>query len=82
MRKNDLLDILEKIALDKSLKGADIRIALLLADTLRRPGDLIKATGMAKSNISHCLRHLMDAGYITLQIDDQGQRWYGLKERL
>lgn len=81
MKNSDLLKVLEKLATDKSLKGADIRIALLLAGTLKTPADLIQATGMSKSSVSHSLRNLMDSGYLFLHVD-QRQRWYGLKDQV
>lgn len=80
MRKIDILSTLTVIADDRNLQGNDLRIAIHLADRgLSRPSDLVALTGISKAHVSHSLRRLQDAGYISLYVHDEDHsRWYEL----
>ena len=60
--------VLYALAAEKSLTGADLRVALLLADRYCRPGDLVDTSvNRSKSAVSHALRHLQDGGWLVVQ---------------
>lgn len=71
--------VLYALAADKSLTGADLRVALLLADRYCRPGDLVDTSvNRSKSAVSHALRHLQDGGWVIALQDVDGSRFYSL----
>lgn len=70
------------LAAEKSLTGADLRIALLLADRYCRSGDLVDTSvNRSKSAVSHALRHLQDGGWLVVQ-DVNGSRYFSLISKL
>ena len=74
--------VLHALAAEKSLTGADLRVALLLADCYCRPGDLVDASvNRSKSAVSHALRHLQDGGWLVVQ-DVNGNRYFSLISKL
>ena len=74
--------VLYALAAEKSLTGADLRVALLLADHYCRPSDLVdKSVNRSKSAVSHALRHLQDGGWLVVQ-NVNGGRYFSLISRL
>lgn len=74
--------VLYALAAEKSLTGADLRVALLLADRYCRPGDLVDiSVNRSKSAVSHALRHLQDGGWLVVQ-DVNGGRYFSLIGKL
>lgn len=80
-RYSCLVDTFSALALDRNLTGNDIRVALLLAESYRRPGDLVRTLGKDKTTVSHSLRHLVDCGWASKRKDDEGQVWYSLANK-
>lgn len=74
--------VLHALAAEKSLTGADLRVALFLADRYCRPGDLVDTSvNRSKSAVSHALRHLQDGGWLVVQ-DVNGSRYFSLISKL
>lgn len=76
--------VLYALAAEKSLTGADLRVALLLADRYCRSGDLVDTSvNRSKSAVSHALRHLQDGGWLVVQNDvNDGSRYFSLISKL
>ena len=74
--------VLYALAAEKSLTGADLRVALLLADRYCRPSDLVDTSvNRSKSAVSHALRHLQDGGWLIVK-EINSSRYFSLIGKL